>query len=152
MTKKDDRSDYLLRPLVHAVNWVDESLQNTIETYGWNRLPKTQSLIMANISDGIVRPSQLAKILGISRQAIHQTLAEMAEKDLVVIETDPTDGRAKIVKFSPSAIAIRDDGLKASIEIERELAKRIGRKALNNLKAALSLDWGLPVNNPDASE
>ena len=55
---------------------------------------------------------------------------------------DPADRRAKIVQFSAAADKIREDAEKAVIGIEDELANRIGRAQLKQLKQVLSKGWG----------
>ena len=49
----------------------------------------------------------MAENLGISRQAMSQFLAEMAENKLVELVPDPADRRARIVQFAPESHAIR---------------------------------------------
>ena len=149
MTTSNNKRDFLLRDLVHAVNWVDESLQNKIEKAGWERMPRTKSMILTNVSDGITRSVDLAKVLGISRQAIHQTLSEMVHDNLLEMKPDPEDGRAKIVEISPKAQDIRDAAIKANRAIEKELAKRIGKGNVANLIKALHKDWGSPLDSQE---
>ena len=96
----NDRSKFLMRGLLHSYYWCDEGLQNALRSAGFQTLSRTKSMIMVNIADGITRPTELARNLGISRQAIQQTLAELEDAGLVNLKTDPSDGRAKIVEFS----------------------------------------------------
>lgn len=133
---------FLLRGLLMAYYWYDESLQNLLVARGFTRLPRTQSMIMVNISDGIRRPADLARQLGISRQAIQQTLAEMEKKGLVTLRDDPSDKRAKLVVFSERGKGIGGAALAAIARIERTLESRLGRKAVQALESALYADWG----------
>lgn len=145
-----DNNNYLMRALLHGFYWCDEGLQNSLRRAGYSAVSRTKSMIMVNISDGITRPSDLARNIGISRQAIQQTLAEMEREGLIRLVVDPTDGRAKIVKFSRRGTGIGKAARKALAEIEAELGRRIGVRAMNNLKKTLFTDWG-PVVNADAA-
>jgi len=107
---------------------------------------------MVNISDGITRPSDLARNIGISRQAIQQTLVEMERDGLVTLMPDPTDGRAKIVKFSRRGAGIGKAAYDALAAIEAELAKRIGADSVKKLRQALFADWGPVVNSVAGAE
>lgn len=138
----NDRANYLMRGLLHAYYWYDESLQNLLRGSGYPSLPRTKSMIMVNITDGIKRPADLARNLGISRQAIQQTLAEMEADGLITLTPDPQDGRAKIVEFSPRGRGIGRAATDAIAEIERELIDRIGARTVEELKRALYADWG----------
>lgn len=135
-----------MRGLLHAYYWCDESLQNSMRKAGLPPLSRTQSMIMVNISDGITRPSDLARNIGISRQAIQQTLVEMEKSGLITLAPDPADGRAKIVKFSRRGTGIGKIAFDALDEIEAELTRRLGVRAVKQVKELLFKDWG-PVLN-----
>ncbi|MAU40714.1 MAG: hypothetical protein CMF31_03740 [Kordiimonas sp.] len=97
-TKHDDDSqtcDPLLPLIVRAVYWIDESLQNILISKGLHSFPRTKSMILANILLGVGRPSVIAKNIGLTRQAVHQTVNELIDEGILILEKDPTDGRAK---------------------------------------------------------
>jgi len=142
--------EYLMRGLLHCYYWIDEGLQASLASLGMPNLPRTKSMIMVNISDGITRPSDLARNIGISRQAIQQTLVEMERDGLVTLMPDPSDGRAKIVKFSRRGAGIGKAAYDALAAIEAELASRIGADSVKKLRQALFADWGPVVNTASA--
>lgn len=151
MAKNSDSSDFLMRGLLHCYYWCDEGLQNSLKIAGLPALSRTKSMIMVNIADGITRPSDLARNIGITRQAIQQTLVEMEQGGLITLVPDPTDGRAKIIKFSRRGAGLGKAAFDAMDAIESELARRLGSKALSALKEVLFRDWG-PVVNADQVE
>jgi DNA-binding MarR family transcriptional regulator len=136
-----------MRGLLHAYYWCDESLQNSMRKAGLPPLSRTQSMIMVNISDGITRPSDLARNIGISRQAIQQTLVEMEKSGLITLAPDPADGRAKIVKFSRRGTGIGKIAFDALDEIEAELSRRLGVRAVKQVKEVLFKEWGPVLND-----
>jgi len=137
-------SNYLLRHLLRAVYWFDESLQDHLESAGWPRTSRTKSLILMNIADGVTRATQIAANLGLSRQGVHLALEELRRDGLVVIEPDPKDKRANRIRFSPDKRAerMRSDALTSLHRIEGGLIERIGAKRFKLLLEAMSLDWG----------
>lgn len=141
-------NDFLIATLAYALFWMDESLQASLEAAGWERMNRTRSMIMLSITVGINRPAQLARNLGVSRQAIHQLLQGMKSEGLLELVPDPHDKRAKVVQFSRDSDGIRLAAEAAIVAIEKELAARIGKVAFANLKKALSLDWGPLVVAP----
>jgi len=132
----------LIKNLAYTLYWVDESLQLTLQSAGWERMNRTKSMIMLNIIYGVTRPIQLAGNLGVSRQAVHQVLQEMSREGLVELVEDPSDRRAKIVVISKAAANISRDVQKAMSAIEEEVARRIGGRTLQQLQTALQKDWG----------
>lgn len=147
MTDRPRLREFMLKDLLHAVYWFDESLQNHLEAAGWPRMSRTKSMIMINIADGVIRPSQIAANLGISRQAVHLALAELEQEGLVWLEPDPDDRRAKRVRFSddPRGTRMRDDALQTLHDVEAALQKRIGTKRYQQLRQALRTEWGGPL-------
>jgi len=149
LAENRDTSKFLMRGLLHAYYWCDESLQNSMRKAGLPPFSRTKSMIMVNISDGITRPSDLARNIGISRQAIQQTLVEMEKMGLVTLQPDPADGRAKIVKFSRRGTGMGKVAFDALDEIEAELSRRLGVRAVKQVKEVLFKEWG-PVLNASA--
>jgi DNA-binding MarR family transcriptional regulator len=137
---------FLLKDLLSAVYWLDESLQAHLEAAGWPRHSRTKSMILINVADGVTRPIQIAEKLGISRQAVHLALGELEDEGLVRIEPDPDDRRAKRVRFSrdPRGARMRADALRALDRIERELERRIGKTLYRSLCRALRVERGAP--------
>lgn len=151
MPKTSNDSHYLLRGLLQCYYWYDEGLQNSLAAAGYPGLSRTKSMLMVNIANGITRPSDLARNIGITRQAIQQTLVEMERDGLVTMIQDPNDGRAKIVKFSRRGVGIGKAAFAAIDEIEQELTDRLGAKTLEQLRDTLFRDWG-PVLHSDHAE
>ena len=131
-----------MRGLLHSYYWCDEGLQNSLRAQGFKPLSRTKSMIMVNIVDGISRPTELARNLGISRQAIQQTVTELEEAGLVTLKTDPTDGRAKIVQSSKRGKSIGQAAFEGMASIEAILEQRLGPGAIKQLNHTLFADWG----------
>ena len=79
----DKEQDYLIGTLAYALYWVDESLQASLEAAGWARMNRSRSMIMLNVTAGINRPADIARNLGVSRQAIHQILQGMRDEEIL---------------------------------------------------------------------
>lgn len=137
-----DRGLSLLGALVDAVYWVDESLQESLNQQGFERIPRTWSMVMINITNGVQRPIRIAANIGVTRQAIQKTLREMSHSGLIDIAPDPEDKRATIVTFSARGRPIQEAATRILGEIELTLEERLGSKRLNQLHEALELDWG----------
>ncbi len=107
-------------------------------------LPRTQSIIMILIGDGVNQQSEMAKLLGISKQAVSQAIKEMISKGLVSLDPDPNNGRQKIVSYTLEGRKMRDVAQKGLQQLEAELGKRIGQRRLQALHDALDAPWGDP--------
>lgn len=130
---------------MRAFYWADESLQNLISAKGWPAITRAQSLVFVNIGEGVTRPSDIAARIGVTRQAIHQTLNELIEMGYLRLEPDATDKRAKVIRYTEKGARLGLDALAALKDVEAELAKRIGRGTMLSLRQALTAPWGPPV-------
>ncbi|HKD22355.1 MAG TPA: MarR family winged helix-turn-helix transcriptional regulator [Rhizomicrobium sp.] len=135
---------YLIVPLLQGFYWFDEGLQNYLRAKGWSKVTRAQSMIMVNVITGTRKPSDIARVLGISRQAVHATIEQMIEMDLVKLVDDPEDGRAKILELSEGGERRRKDARRAVVMLTKELSTRIGKQNVQNLLKAFSVDWGKP--------
>lgn len=132
--------------LLRAFRWFDESLLALLKEQGWPELSHSQSMVMAFLGNGGIRISELARRLGVSRQAAQKSVSELEKADLLKTEVDPTNSSAKIVVLTTKGKAIVVAALSLFSEIELELAERIGRTNLGNMRKALEKDWGPAVD------
>ena len=137
-------TDYLIVPLLQAFCWFDDGLQAHLQAKGWGQVTRPQSMVMVNFVTGVLRPSEIARNLGISRQAIHSTIAQMVDMGMLELKDDPADGRSKVIAITPKGVAMRADANEAVQALTAELGRRIGKAHVANLAAALSCDWGAP--------
>jgi len=131
--------------IVRAFYWMDDSLQANIRKRGGPKVSHSQSMIIMAIGEGIRRPSAIADRLGVSRQAIHQSLRELIDIGLVELVPDPEDGRAKMAKLSRAGAPIQRMAYDILQELEVELGKRIGKRRVTALRDALEINWGEPA-------
>ncbi len=135
--------------LLSGFSWLDRALQENLAARGWAPLGGTESQIMLFVASGVVRPAEIARQLGISRQAVHKATSTLVERKLVILEDDPRDGRGKVVVFSPDGEAQRRDALEILHRLARELERRIGKGRVEACATALRRDWGdLPIFEP----
>ena len=131
--------------LLRATYWYAEAVEQALHDNGLKELSRRQHFVIANILAGEHRAVRIAKNLGISRQAISQTIMELVNLGYVTARTDPRSKRSRIVEFSPT---FEDQVMCAAIfkELDEELGRRIGTKTLRSLRTILELDWGsMPI-------
>lgn len=138
--------DHLIVPLWQAFVWFDEGLQTFLRSRGWPEVTRPQSLVMTNVVIGVRRPSDIARNLGVSRQAIHTTIRQMVELEMLELVDDPEDRRSKLVEIAGAGAQMRENAREAMRLMTGELEARIGKDKVEALKAALAADWGEPLS------
>jgi len=141
-------NDYIIMSMLQGFYWFDDGLQNYLASRGWKPIPRSQSTVMMNVIAGANRAADIARNLGLTRQAVHVTINQMIEAGLVELEDDPTDRRMKRIVLTKEVEPMRRDARRAIDLLVAELAERIGAQDMRNLYRALSKDWGPTVEFP----
>jgi DNA-binding MarR family transcriptional regulator len=116
-------------------------LQNTMMTalhqqYGHEHLRLSFSPYIILLGEGDKRLTDLAEILGISRQACNQAAKQVVAAGYIDRIADPEDGRAKQLTLSSHGIKLRRDGLHIVAELDQQLAQIIdGSRILDASKS-----------------
>jgi len=138
-------AESLIVPLLQAFFWFDDGLQTFLQSRGWDEVTRSQSMIMANVVIGVHKPSDIARNLGISRQAVHTTINQMIAMGMLELRDDKHDQRAKVVVVSEKGRAMGRDADLAMAAMSAELRRRIGSRNVDNLIKAFAQDWGTPM-------
>lgn len=146
-------AESLIVPLLQAFFWFDDGLQSFLQARGWDQVTRPQSMVMANVVIGVHKPSDIARNLGISRQAVHTTINQMVEMGMLELRDDINDRRAKIVAVSEKGREMGRDADLAMAAMSAELRKRIGARNVDNLIKAFGAEWGQPMTSwPDVEK
>ena len=134
--------------LLHAYRWFDDSLLASLHQGGWPALTLAQSMLFPYLDADGTRSAELARRMGVTRQAIRQLVKELEAARLVEQRPDPSNRSAKLVSLTAAGRRNVAAARRAFTAIETELAARIGPEAVARLRATLELDWGAPVAPP----
>ncbi|MFD1710313.1 winged helix-turn-helix transcriptional regulator [Ottowia sp. GY511] len=132
----------LLRNLLFQRSaWFETRVVERARINGYEHITPAMARMFGHMSHRPIGLSELARRLGISRQAVHKCASDAARHGLVEFLPDPANGRVVRVQYTATgrdmeALALSDFG-----GIERELAERIGSEAVDELKRLLALDW-----------
>jgi DNA-binding MarR family transcriptional regulator len=94
--------------------------------------------LLPHLSRDGIRPTELARRVDVSKQAIGQALADLAAQRLVELVPDPSDGRARLVRLTASGAAAYDHGRRVLAFYASALAGRVGASQVAGLTAALA--------------
>jgi DNA-binding MarR family transcriptional regulator len=106
-------------------------------TEGHAGLQPAHHAVLTHLRVSGTRLTELARRASISKQAMGQLVDEVERLGYVERISDPTDGRAKIVRFTDAGLELIKDGTDIATAIQREYAKLVGKKKLNLLREIL---------------
>ena len=128
--------------MLQAFWWLDRRAAYELERDGEPALPAAQALTLARIAAAGSRPADLARLLGVSRQAVHQTLNELEREGLV--RRVRTPGTPVTVQTTAAGRRRARAVTSADAAAEQALADRLGADRLVELRRTLEADWGEP--------
>ncbi|RYZ03653.1 MAG: MarR family transcriptional regulator [Myxococcales bacterium] len=100
-------------------------------------LRASHTALFPHLTSEGVRGADLAKKLGVTKQAVSQLVAELEYWGVVEQVEDPKDGRAKLVRFTPKGEQGLLHGLSVLSALETELGDKIGKRRMQELHTAL---------------
>ena len=133
----------LMAQLLNRFIWFDAALQKSLDLRGHGGVRRLESMCMVYVHAGIRRPSELARLLGVTRQSINTALRELEAQGLIYLEPDPEDARCKLVSFAAQGASMRQEALDIVTALEAALEENRGRKAVDDLARLVSADWGI---------
>lgn len=132
----------MILTLLRGFYWFEDSVRNYVRSRGWEDFTHSQSMLMTHVMLGYRQPAEIARQLGISRQAIHVTIQQMVKKNIITLTDDPQDRRNKLVYFTKIGDRMRAEALDGMRAIVHDLGGRIGAENVRKAAQILASDWG----------
>jgi len=137
-------STNLARLLLDRFRWFDQALLETLNDRLGVELTSAQSLLFADLPIEGARQSDLARRLGVSRQAINELVRGLERQGLLEIVPDPDSGRSKLVRPTNRGRESSRVAVETFAQLETDLRSRIGDRLVDQLRRALGSEWGSP--------
>ncbi len=115
----------------------EQALKVVQHRTGFHGLRAAHTALFPHIDLEGTRLTELAKRLGISKQAVGQIVDELQTIGTLERVPDPSDRRAKLIRFSRSGREGLMNGLSILREIESELARELGVEDMESLHRIL---------------
>lgn len=95
------------------------------------------------------RSTELARRLGVSKQAVGKRIRELEDAGFLKRETDAADGRAFLVSFTDAGISYLQEMHRAITEVEHEYDSLVGAGQMTTTRDALArIAYGRQDDNP----
>lgn len=93
---------------------------------GFEEAKSSHNAVFGTLSVEGERSVDLAARAGITRQSMGEVIREMVGLGLLEMVTDPSDRRAKLVRYTPEGLAIARRGYEYIVSFERTLEDEFG--------------------------
>lgn len=131
--------------LLKGFYWFEDSVRNYMRSRDREDITRSQSMLMTHVMLGYRRPAEIARQLGISRQAIHVTIQQLVKKNIITLANDPQNRRNKLIYFTKIGEEMRVEALVGINEIVKDLGARIGVENVHKAAGILAADWGAAI-------
>ena len=128
--------------LIQAHQWLATGLLNLMHERGHSELTSAHLTFFTNLNCGMTHASDVARRMGITRQAVYKITKELQKSGILDLVDDPDDGRQKIIAMTERGERIALDARECLTIVEKHLADQIGQDNLDVLRNALARDWG----------
>ena len=138
--------------LISANQWVSASLLHVMRARNHDDLTSAHLTFFCHLNCGATSASEVARRMGITRQAVYKVTQELQRIGALELIEDPTDKRQKIIHMTKHGERIAMDAVAAMEEVEAHLRNAIGQKRFESLAQIMRLDWGAPLSSTTESE
>ncbi len=125
------------RYLVVLFRQFEDELAAELHARGHRDLLVTDFNILRFISPEGSSAQTLARLAGVTKQAISQQLAHLEKRGLCRREADPNDLRAKRIRFTAKGRRVIEDAIRVTEKIEARQAAVLGQTSFEKLKEQL---------------
>lgn len=135
--------------LISANQWMSASLLHLMKAIGHDDLTGTHLTFFCHLNCGVTHASEVARRMGISRQAVYKVTQELQRLGALELKEDPDDKRQKTICMTHLGKRVALDARAAMEEVEAHLRTVVGAKRFESLAQILRLNWG-PYLGSDA--
>jgi DNA-binding MarR family transcriptional regulator len=132
------RNNSVRRLLVAATRTVNRRITNELHRRGYEHTRPGHSALLANLDFNGSSVTEIAERAQISKQAMARLAVELEDMGLITREPSETDRRALMLRFTRIGKVLVRTSVAIVDELERELARKVGARALSMLKRTLS--------------
>lgn len=125
------------RLLNNAVRRFETRVFKLLAETGHDEARFTHLNLTRNLDAAGTRMTDIARRAGVTKQAIGELIVQCEELGLIRRVADPTDARAKLVKFTERGLEWLEAFRSALQQAEEEMEEELGALRLDGLKAAL---------------
>ncbi len=137
----ESRSLRIAGALARAHGQILEAVAEDVSGAGFDGITVAHVTFIGALDCGLTQSSEVARRLGISRQAVHKTARELVAQGVIELKENPARGNQKIIAFTARGEALVSTMRKVLKRMDGALKTRLGAGGLNQLEHLLAQGW-----------
>ncbi len=138
---QDIAGSNLRQLLLKRSHWFEDRVVDAADRYGYGFVTPAMNRLFAHMPREPISISALARRLAVSRQAVHQTVAEACRRGILELVAHDSDARLRKVRFTRKGQSMKRSAALAVQEIEADLERRLGADDFAALRRILERPW-----------
>ncbi len=123
--------------IVGAARVIADYLGEAVARAGIDDMRAPFGYVIRALADRDLTLTELAELLGVSKQAAIKVVDEMQVRGFLTREAHQTDRRVKVLRLTDKARVVRRSALAASRKLERELRRVLGDQDVDAMRRSL---------------
>ncbi|GEQ98996.1 hypothetical protein JCM17844_26330 [Iodidimonas gelatinilytica] len=128
--------------LISANQWMSSSLLHLMKAKGHDKLTGAHLTFFCHLNCGVTHASEVARRMGISRQAVYKITRELQRIGALELREDPDDKRQKTIIMTDLGERVALDTRVSMAEVEAHLREVVGLRRFESMAQILRLEWG----------
>jgi len=124
--------------MIRALRKFERELQVRLHADGYTDVTVAHTNVLRHLNPEGMRLIALAADAGMTKQGVSQAVRALQARDLVAVEPDPDDRRAKRVVYTPRGLMLIACAIAHITAIEREWSDGLGADRYQGLRQSLS--------------
>lgn len=125
------------RLMIHALRNFEHALQARLHRDGFADVSVAHTNLLRHLNPEGMRLTALAADAGMTKQGASQGVRALQARELVAIEPDPNDRRAKRVVYTPRGLALIASAIEHIVALEGEWSDHLGTDRYASLREGL---------------
>lgn len=122
--------------------WLKKKLLAALEAGNHHGLSQSDVLMLANLNCGRTYPSEVARRIGVTRQAVYKMLKNLEYKGIISLDLDTERRNSKVIVITPKGEELIRKAVEILEDIESELRAQLPPGSVDQLREILEQDWG----------
>jgi DNA-binding MarR family transcriptional regulator len=121
------------------LQWAREDLYSRVVRAGYDDLNPAHVMILRYPGAEGRRPSEIANEARITKQSVNDLVRHLEGRGYVILETDPSDGRARVLHLTEKGRALERVITAEALETEKRITEPLGPIRYARLREALEV-------------
>jgi DNA-binding MarR family transcriptional regulator len=134
--QRPDRDDFVAL-LYTAADRLVGDLSARMEEAGYGDVRGAHGCVFGNIEPTGMRLTELAERAGMTKQAVGEAVSDLERLGYAERVSDPSDGRAKIIRLTDHGSAAQRAGFAIIAQLEAEWVERFGAERVEQMRSLL---------------